>query len=101
MKISSLQEVDPHRQIEIRHLLEGADANDALAVFAATIPPNVRVPVPPQITSMIRLPSLAICTIPGSRGSSHARRFALEQLPMRSRTTIGGAPATFARSTKS
>jgi quercetin dioxygenase-like cupin family protein len=46
MKISALQAVIRIGQIEIRYLLEGADANGALAVFECTVPPNVRVPAP-------------------------------------------------------
>jgi hypothetical protein len=37
MNIASPQEVIRIGQLEIRYLLEGADTNGALAVFAATI----------------------------------------------------------------
>ncbi len=46
MNVASPQEVIRIGQIEIRYLLEGADTNGALALFAVVVPPNARVPVP-------------------------------------------------------
>ncbi len=55
----------------------------------------------PQITSMIRPPSSAICTMPANRGVNQARSSGLLELPIRSHTTTGGALAALARSAKS
>ena len=46
MNVASPREVIRVGQIEIRYLLEGADTGGALALFEATVPPNVRVPAP-------------------------------------------------------
>ncbi|HTT57644.1 MAG TPA: cupin domain-containing protein [Opitutaceae bacterium] len=46
MNIAMPREVIRVGQIEIRYLLEGADTGGALALFEATVPPNVRVPAP-------------------------------------------------------